>query len=1062
MSARQSLISSALVAWCVGACAKPVPHNPTPPLSARQTTRGPELAVSWGIPRFFEFGRRVRLEPGGALIDTTGWPAAIVRAPDGAARAYLSEAFDDRSKVFLYPELDVSQRARRYALVVPEPKSFSTNGVVTAFWGQSPLLMNFALGPMRSFGTFTRTEANGVKRVIPLRARVQPGGVNPQELENVYELEDSRLDVFEHKGLVPGEPLSFLEFTVYDRDSTPDDQEPSPVPANAVPNSLEVGLIPLREEAFSQRRSFESNGYRVVLGSDASGQSYFLATPNELQPGWGFSDVSTDLTLGQLQSIDSGAGSAAALELRHAPQGWLLCGVVRDPKDIPLLLQRGTEFRTRLQSARRELTEGAISRFAGHAARAFLDAHRSHRDPRTITAVAHGDARQPANSIANSAGLRYGRDLASALIGLASVQQASKDPALLKDLASLAEAGLAAQTASGATLARHFEELALVAEHDPRNGRSDAFIENGALAVAFNHRRLLIASAETHQPSLTWGGFGATIDGQSANVDEARYEFSVEGGSVPRVVSSDDTKLSVSRLFTPDTGTIRIRETAQLERGSPAVAIDYQLENRGDRAATLTEARITLADFLEYGTGENESSQSRYGLGHVADGVRLPIGFWMEGMKTPIWGDSLPAGALDLTEQYKSLGARFLLVYGFDRAQLYFLARPADRLMLYNGENGVGLSRLEVRYQAQVTLDPHQSYELPRTLSYTLRAPLQSADGDGIPDQLQELAPLWARIMSSKTQAGEKAPSSLDTDSGHAALVYAWSLAADLLTSGGAEPALIELAERLRASAMRGASFALTSFSELHNRSDWLPTYANGHDYGFHLAVFDWAYRETCDVRYREAFLSLADDLARPDRQGGLQISAPNHPSYGGYLSTQQARASGATRVGDQGLRLWALRIAYERTGQVKYRRSAELFVSRWLRLDPEARSFTGTVFADRRYRDADIEQERSPLGHYAVLAGLRAWSDILPTARELYATGLAMATKRQLLHGIGFSGPHRLLAVRQGLADFTDDAEIGGTFLWATTFDPRALRGRFAGDCRRRALALESAADAH
>jgi hypothetical protein len=1065
VTVHRSLLGLLLAASSLVACGKPITERLVPPRIERQPARKPSTPVAWGIPRFFEVGRHVQLHAGGPPVDTTGWPDAFLRASAASARPYLSAAADDRSTVFIYPELDPSERLRRYALVVPEPKTFATNGLVTAFWGRSPLLMNFALGAARSFASFTSVTPQGSRRVIPLRARLQPSGVNPQDSENVYELEDSRFDVFEHKGLIPGEPLSFSEFVVYDRDSVTDDSEPTKVHASVAQNALSVGLIPLRDARWLHRESFESNGCRVVLVRDQSGNGYFLATPLELQPRWGFGEVTTDLTLGQLESADSidvGPGSAAALTLEHATQGWFLSGVVQSKAELPALLERGARFLVRQEDSRRELAFGVTPAFAARAAHAFVAAHRSQREPRTLTRFAHGDALQPSNSTAFSAGMRYGQDLAGAVRGLISVQRASGDAALLSPVADFAESSLTALLPSGATLARRFDQLALMAEHDEPSGRSDVFLDNGSIAVGINHRRLLLASAETHLPSLTWGAFGATINGHGSSVDEANYEFGVDGGSLPHLVSANDTTIAVSRLFTPESGLVRIRETARLLRGFPAVGVLYQLESRSERPEILNEARITLADFLEYGTGANETSQNHYGFGHIADGVRLPVGFWMEGMKAPIWGDNLAPGEFDLTELYRSLGARFLLVYGYDRAQIYYLSRPADRLILHNGRDGEGLTRVEVRYQPEATLPSRRAYDLPEVFSYTLRAPLASVDGDAIPDQLQELAPLWTRIVAREAQVELHAPPALETDSGHAELVYSWILAADLLQSTAPTPQLAALATRLEQSALRGSAFALSAVSELRNQNDFLPTYASGHDYGFHLAIFDWAYRETCDVRYRDAFLSLADDLTRAETRGGLQISDPESPSYGGYLSTQQSRASGATRVGDQGIRLWALRIAYERTGAVKYRRSAELFLNHWLRLDSEAHSFTGTVLVEQRYRDAEVAQERSPLGHYSVLAGLKAWSDILPRARQLYAAGLGATIGRKLVHGVGLTGPRRLIIPRAGVADFSDDAELGGSFLWATTLEPSALGGRFTQNCRPIPQALTSTTGTH
>src|SRR6478609_687433 len=782
MTSPRSLAALLLAATWLNACTRTVTQSPTPIMTPGRPVTPTRMPVSWGIPVFFEVGPEVRLDARGPSLDTTGWPAAVHRTLNRQPRTYLSSAADDQSSVFLYTEPDPNLRLRRYALVVPEPKSFSTNGEATAFWGRSPLLMNFALGAARSFGSFTRMTASGTRQILPVRARLEPGGVNPQESENVYELEDTRLDVFEHKGLVPGAPLSYLEFTVCDRNSTTDDAEPAPVDAALAPDTLKVALIPLRELSFLHRRSFESSGYRVVLGSDASGLSYFLATPSEARPRWGFGEASTDLTVGRLEAHDgrdAGPGSAAALELSRPAQGWFLSGTVRNESEIEALLARGESFRTRVQAARRALLTGATQEFAVQAARTFLDAHRSRRVPGTLTRFAYGDAPQPANSTNFSAGLRYGQDLGSALRGLTSVQRASKDATLLHELADLAESSLAAMLPSGATFTRSFEQLALLAEHDENDARDDVFMDNGSLAVAINHRRLWLASAQTHSPAMTWGAFGAVIDGHISSIDEARYEFSIDSSSLPRALLADQPQFAVSRLFTPNSGAVRIRETAELRRGFPAVSVRYQLENRGDQPAFVGEARLTL-------------------------------------------------------------------VFAFDRAQLYFLGRAADRLLLYNGPNG--LSRLEARYALQVTLPPQQSYELPPALSYTLRAPLASVDGDGIPDQLQELAPLWTRLVAGEAPATRAAQSSLDTDSGQAELVYSWILSADLLETSGASPAFSELGARLRQNALRGSNFALSTFNELRNRNDLLPSYANDHDYGFHLAIFDWAYRETCDA----------------------------------------------------------------------------------------------------------------------------------------------------------------------------------------------------------------------
>src|SRR3954470_12515679 len=127
MTRFDSLLGVVLAASSLTACASAT-RSRLQPVNEAPAPHQPEVAISWGIPRFFELGRQVRLEPNAAPVDTTGWPAAILRAPR-EARGYLSVALDDRSSIFEYSEPDPQQQIRRYALVVPEPKAFSTNGV---------------------------------------------------------------------------------------------------------------------------------------------------------------------------------------------------------------------------------------------------------------------------------------------------------------------------------------------------------------------------------------------------------------------------------------------------------------------------------------------------------------------------------------------------------------------------------------------------------------------------------------------------------------------------------------------------------------------------------------------------------------------------------------------------------------------------------------------------------------------------------------------------------------------------------------------------------------------
>ncbi|HEX3849861.1 MAG TPA: hypothetical protein VHW01_02775, partial [Polyangiaceae bacterium] len=596
-----------------------------PPVVEARARRSQEI---WGIPRFFEVGPTVQLAPGGAPVDTTAWPSTVLRAAQGAPRSYLSSAVDNRSRAFLYPEPDASGALRRYALVLPEPKLSTTNGSVTAYWGRAPALLNFAVESARSFASFIPIANGDSLRVTTLRAALEPTGINAQDSENVYELEDSRSNVFEHKGLVPGLPVSFAEFTVYDRDSTADDAEPKAIRAELQPRTLAVALTPLRDAEWLARSSFETGGYRVVLATAANGESYFLAAPLELRATWAFADASVDLALGATPASDSqtaGPGSAVVLTLANATCGSLLSGVVRDLSEVPILIEKAARVLTRLSATRRTLLTGSPLEFAASAARDFVEAHRSQRDPRALTEFAHGDATLPDNVPAFSGAIRYTSDAASALRGLISSYRAHPDPELLQAIAGIAESSLDALTPSGAALSKRFNQMALVAEHDESTGRSDVFLDNGGAAVSINHRRLVLGSGEARSPGVTWGAFGATVVGERLSVDDARFAFAVDPASVPLTFRADQPALGISRLFTQTNGALRIRETASLRRGVPAVSVGYQLDNIGDAPLAVSEAHLVVGDFFDHGAGANESSQNRYGLSRLLDGVRSPV-----------------------------------------------------------------------------------------------------------------------------------------------------------------------------------------------------------------------------------------------------------------------------------------------------------------------------------------------------------------------------------------------------------------------------------------------------
>lgn len=474
---------------------------------------------------------------------------------------------------------------------------------------------------------------------------------------------------------------------------------------------------------------------------------------------------------------------------------------------------------------------------------------------------------------------------------------------------------------------------------------------------------------------------------------------------------------------------------------------------------------MTIADFLHYGDGRTEESQNRYGLSAVIEGSRQPVGLWMEGMSEPLWGDNFAPGWVDLTESYRKHRPRFLVAYGYGKAQVYYLPQAVDQLVAHNAAAGSpsadgyrGWTSLQVRYRVGRALAPGSTYRSPAVYTYLMRAPLFSADQDTVPDALQSLVPLWtdlveaARDRSNWARLAGRMHTTLEPDDASIVLQAAWMASADCmaeLAAHASNPTEKRELERralvTRENALRAAHDSLTTLTQLRARSDLMPTYGIGSNYGFHVLVFDWAYRITGDARFREALLSLADQLSAPEARGGLQIADPSKPNFGAYILNERARAQGANHLDDQGIKLWALRVAYERTMNQRYRSSAELFIDNWIKVRAEDHQFFGITKRFERYVETGAEQQTTPLGQNSLLIGLGAWADLHPVAARLHAAGLKNLTGRHPVDAIGTTGAlDGGRSSGSNLIHFGTSTEVGGTFLLAMTFDPTWLKGRW------------------
>jgi len=233
-----------------------------------------------------------------------------------------------------------------------------------------------------------------------------------------------------------------------------------------------------------------------------------------------------------------------------------------------------------------------------------------------------------------------------------------------------------------------------------------------------------------------------------------------------------------------------------------------------------------------------------------------------------------------------------------------------------------------------------------------------------------------------------------------------------------------------------------------------MPTYANGNDYGFHVASFDWAYRQTCDARYRDALSALADEIASPNGRAAYRSPILTARAMALPFDRSGAR-EGVSRVGDQGVKLWRCASPMnERRSEVPA--FAELFMQRWVRVRAEDHSFTGTVRAFETLHSG----RHCPGAHSS--RSVRAACRIEGVVGRLSAGGRAV--RRRARAGDPASRrarcrhqrPYQMVFPHDGIADFGSSTELFGLFLWATTLNPRSLHGRFPSQCRSQGAGAE------
>jgi len=386
---------------------------------------------------------------------------------------------------------------------------------------------------------------------------------------------------------------------------------------------------------------------------------------------------------------------------------------------------------------------------------------------------------------------------------------------------------------------------------------------------------------------------------------------------------------------------------------------------------------------------------------------------------------------VDLTKEYKKLNSRYIVVFGYDKAAIYYIPEEADKIRLYNVDpdgsryNYGGWSKIQICYSVNRDLKPEETYISPRVYNYVIWAPLTSSDSDQIPDEVQYIAPMWTEeIIDQKVTF-----LSYETDYAYSGMFAGWIESAKTFKKIGDEFNY----KRTRDAALRGVEFALDKLREMRNRIDLMPSYGIMRYHGYNVFIFDWAYEETKNTKYLDELKCVADSITE------LQVTDPTKPNYGAFIINEFSIDSGANNLDDQGIKLWALRVAYDRTGDEKYKRSAEIFINNWIKFYKHNYHFYGITKDFEKYRETGLPAQRTPYGHFTLLFGLKNWIDISPKARELYNTGMLYAVQideRYRISPIGIGGMRYMVMPREGEVNFDTNIETNAAFLRAIVFE--------------------------
>src|SRR3989338_2177003 len=906
----------------------------------------------------------------------------------------------------------------------------------------------------------------------------QQGGSNPQDLEAVYKLTNLPYNMHEHKGLLPGIPVSFLRYSFFDK-AQKDNEDIKPL---KTPLKLSVGMAPIEGQSWQKIEEFETDGYKVVITYDEK-SAYFQAFPKTMNPKFFTGDVSSDLVRSQdvhlfdpvvavgkniekgmnqfkwkVGSIKPLFGTAvnkqgAGMVFSNVSKGTIFSGQVKisdkTKEEITQHLAKAESFLKTYYDAMSALKKGDVMKYSKFLVKVVMQTHQSKIDPRTLTEGPYADWMNIENVKHWFANQWFGSDMdwLSAIneYYIATIEQGNPDQEALKAILVLSDwmhkEGL---TQSGAFYMKKGFAMMLVPEYDKNTGRIDVFIDNSLISICFNHVRIIIRRGYERIPCVTWGAFETEIEywnkefnnfnkGKKEAVDEGQYHFSIDMNTVPETFKIFQDSFLVARDWKRLGGDVLIKDFVGVDRGIPVAKIYNEVHNTGTEPFKLKKMVMNIADYLHLSDSRNDMKENQYGMSPDYKQISLPIGFYMEG--SPVFYgheyDQFPKFQWkDFTDEYLKLkkqgkAPRYMVLYGFDRTVIYRIPeefKEGDRIRLYNSDpartNHKGWEKAQIEFQTNRVLKPGESAKSPEIESYVIWSSLASKNTNLYPDELEYLAPKWVQDVIGDV----KSFLSIETDyAGAGATTALIKTAKTMKKIGNTEKYL-----QNRTDALKGVDFSLKHWKLLSENTNFMPSFGIMRYYGYLGYLADWAYEETGEQKYLDDLIELGDDIL------SLQITNPSLPNYGAFLINRPSEEAGANNLDDQGIKLWLLKIAYDRTGDIRYKQAVELFIKHWVqvhplnyqfwgitkyfdlpppeeqRVLPDGRKFDGKKLPKKGYRMVSEDHQVGPYGNAILAFGLAQWKGEIPRVSELLKAAMRYHTGRYRMHMLGIGGMRR------------------------------------------------------